>query len=106
VGDMRVGARANGFNPGDRVRVLVRPEKITISAAASPYALAGRIESVVYLGESTQWQISIDGSQTIIAQEQNRQPFQSGETRIGQMVFISWDPENAMILNRSQEIPK
>lgn len=98
VGNMRFGARANGVKPGERVRVLVRPEKISISSVASPNGLAGKIESVVYLGESTQWQISIDGGQTITAQEQNRRGFQSGETRIGETVYVSWDPESAMVL--------
>lgn len=99
IGNTKVSARADGAKLGERVRVLVRPEKISISAVASPNALAGKIESVIYLGESTQWQISIDGGQAITVLEQNRQPFQSGETRIGQTVYVSWDPESAMILN-------
>jgi spermidine/putrescine transport system ATP-binding protein len=103
IGNIRVGARADGAKPGDRVRVLIRPEKINLSAVASPSALAGKIESVVYLGESTQWQISIDGGQAITVLEQNRQPFQSGETRIGQTVYVSWDPENAVILKDKGE---
>ncbi|PYT02454.1 MAG: spermidine/putrescine ABC transporter ATP-binding protein, partial [Acidobacteria bacterium] len=61
IGNTKVNARADGAKLGDRVRVLVRPEKISISTVASPNALAGKIESVVYLGESTQWRISIEG---------------------------------------------
>lgn len=99
IGNMRVGARANGVKLGERVRVLVRPEKINISSDASPLALAGKVESAVYLGESTQWKISIEGGQALTALEQNRRAFQSGETRIGQTVYVSWDPENAVILN-------
>jgi ABC-type Fe3+/spermidine/putrescine transport system ATPase subunit len=99
VGNMKVSARTNVVKSGERVRVLVRPEKISISTVASPNAIAGKIDSVVYLGESTQWQISIDGGQAITVLEQNRQPFQSGESRIGQTVYLSWDPENAVILN-------
>lgn len=98
IGNRKVSARANGVKPGERVRVLVRPEKITISSDASPLALAGKIESAVYLGESTQWQIRIEGGPAITVLEQNRQPFQSGENRIGQTVYVSWDPESAMIL--------
>jgi len=99
IGNTKVSARADGAKLGDRVRVLVRPEKISISTVASPNALAGKIESVVYLGESTQWRISIEGGQAITVVEQNRQPFQSPETRIGQTVYLSWNPENAVILN-------
>ncbi|MEK6323384.1 MAG: ABC transporter ATP-binding protein [Acidobacteriota bacterium] len=99
IGNTRVSARANGVKPGERVRVLVRPEKISISSDASPHALAGKIESAVYLGESTQWKISIEGGQAITVLEQNRQPFQSAQTRVGQTVYVSWDPESAVILN-------
>lgn len=98
IGGARVSARANGVKPGERVRVLVRPEKISISSDASPEALAGKIESAVYLGESTRWRISIEGGQAITVLEQNRQPFQSAQTRIGHTVFVSWDPESAVIL--------
>src|SRR5438309_1555351 len=58
VGDARIPAQANGVEPGQSVRLLVRPEKISISTEPSPQALAGKIESAIYLGESTQWRIA------------------------------------------------
>jgi len=98
VGNATIGARANTAKPGERVRVLVRPEKISISSDSSPYALEGKVESAVYLGESTQWIISIEGGQSITVLEQNRKPFQSADARIGRPVFISWDPESTVVL--------
>jgi spermidine/putrescine transport system ATP-binding protein len=100
VGDARIDVQANGVEPGQTVRLLVRPEKINISTEASPQALAGKIESAVYLGESTQWRIAIDGGQSISVLEQNRQPFKSVESRLGQTVFLNWEPENAVMLRR------
>jgi len=98
IADGSVRVHTVDFVPGDRVRILVRPEKISISTAASTAALLGKIESTVYLGESTQWKISIGDGQVITVVEQNRGPFQPAETRIGQQVFLSWEPESAVIL--------
>lgn len=104
IGGSRVGANAAGLTPGQRVRLLVRPEKIRISAEASEQGLAARIESAVYLGESTQWRMSLDGGQPITALEQNTQPFDSARSRIGERVFVSWEPESAVILPGSAGI--
>jgi spermidine/putrescine transport system ATP-binding protein len=98
VGGARIAVQANGIEPGQRVRLLIRPEKISISTEASPQALAGKIESAVYLGESTQWRIAIDGGQSITVLEQNRQPFKSVESRLGQTVFLNWEPDSAVML--------
>src|SRR5215510_3705177 len=98
VGDARVYAGGSGIAYGERVRLLVRPEKIIISSDASEHALHGKIESAVYLGESTQWRILIASGQVITVLEQNRQAFQSSQSRIGQTVFVSWEAESAVLL--------
>ena len=98
LGSARIGAHADGVKPGQRVRLLVRPEKISILPEASPGSPSGRIESAVYLGESTQWRVAIENGQTLTVLEQNREPFQAAQTRIGQTVGVSWEPESAVIL--------
>ncbi len=98
VGDARVHANGIGIAAGERTRLLVRPEKITISSNALEQALPCTIESAVYLGESTQWRVSIPGGQVITVLEQNRQPFQSSQSSIGQKVFVSWEAESAVLL--------
>jgi spermidine/putrescine transport system ATP-binding protein len=98
VADAQIHASGHGIEAGQRARLLVRPEKINISSHASERALPGTIESAVYLGESTQWRVSIAGGQMIKVLEQNRQPFQSTQNRIGQAVFISWEDESAVLL--------
>lgn len=97
VGNSRVGAHADGVKPGERVRVLVRPEKITIVETV-PGSPSGRIDSAAYLGESTQWRVTIENGQTLTVLEQNREPFQDTQARIGQTVGLSWEPESAVIL--------
>jgi spermidine/putrescine transport system ATP-binding protein len=94
---VNVGANAVALKPGQNVRLLVRPEKITISSEASDQGLGAKIEAAVYLGESTQWRMSLDGGQAITVLGQNTQPFDSARSRIGEKVFVSWAPESAVI---------
>ncbi len=98
LGDMKVAVQGNGVSPGQRVRVMVRPEKIRLSPDSSIESLRGTIEAAVYLGESTQWRVLLDGGQAITALEQNREPFHSDQSRIGQTVTIIWEPGSAVIL--------
>jgi spermidine/putrescine transport system ATP-binding protein len=93
-----VGANAIGLKRGEGVRLLVRPEKIRISAQGSEEAVTARIESAVYLGESTQWRVSLAGGQTLTVLEQNTLPFDSARSRVGEEVFVSWAPESVVIL--------
>lgn len=98
VGDARVGARADTAVPGERVRVLIRPEKISIASLTTHDSLFGKIDAATYLGESTQWLVSIDTGQILTVIEQNREPYQTAQARIGQTVGVSWQPESAVIL--------
>jgi len=100
VGRARVQAQGNGLHAGERVRLLIRPEKISISAEPEPHLLSGRIDSAVYLGESTQWKITIEDGQALTVLEQNHEPFHSAQARIGQRVGVSWEPECAVIMKR------
>jgi spermidine/putrescine transport system ATP-binding protein len=98
VGNARVGAHADDVKPGERVRVLVRPEKISMAPGASHGLPSGRIDSAAYLGESTQFRVTLESGQTLTVLEQNREPFQAVQGRIGQTVGVSWEPESAVIL--------
>jgi spermidine/putrescine transport system ATP-binding protein len=98
LGNARLQALANGVEPGDRVRMMIRPEKIKMVAGNAGAALAGSIESIVYLGESTQWKVLIEGGQLITVVRQNHDPFDPTHVQIGQSVSLSWDPASAVIL--------
>lgn len=98
IGGARVCTKGVGFEVGQQARLLVRPEKISISSDASEQSLAAKIESAIYLGESTQWQVSIADGKLITVIEQNRQPFHSAQSRIGQKVFVSWEPDSAVLM--------
>jgi spermidine/putrescine transport system ATP-binding protein len=98
IANVPIAVQGNGVAVGERIRLMVRPEKIKLSATSTDRALRGQIESAVYLGESTQWQVALDGGQAITALEQNHQPFDSTQERIGQVVAVSWEPASAVIL--------
>ncbi|MFY9610925.1 MAG: ABC transporter ATP-binding protein [Blastocatellia bacterium] len=98
LGAVKISARSNQVRPGDRVRVMLRPEKLCLETEASDGAIRGTIESAVYLGESTQWKIAIEGERIFTVLEQNRQRHQSTHARIGETVFLTWQPESAVIL--------
>jgi spermidine/putrescine transport system ATP-binding protein len=98
VGNARVGALANTAKAGERVRVLIRPEKISISSVSAANSLSGKIDSAVYLGDVTQWRVTIGTGQTLTVLEQNREPYRAAQGRTGQTVSLSWGPESAVIL--------
>jgi spermidine/putrescine transport system ATP-binding protein len=98
LGKATITVRAGKLCRGERVRVMVRPEKIRLSFDGPGRALEGRIESAVYLGDSTQWRVILEGGQAITALEQNRVPFRSCQSRAGQRVCVSWDADSAVIL--------
>jgi spermidine/putrescine transport system ATP-binding protein len=98
LGASRIRAGSNGVRAGDRVRVMLRPEKLCLETEGSDGALRGTIESAVYLGESTQWKVAIEGERIFTVLEQNRRRHQSTHVQIGETVFITWQPESAVIL--------
>jgi spermidine/putrescine transport system ATP-binding protein len=100
IGESKVRVESGGIGAGERVRVLIRPEKISLLPGASSESLSGHINAVVYLGESTQWRVQLDDGQVIAVLEQNREPSRSGQSRVGERVSISWEPGSAVILRR------
>ena len=100
IGDSKVKVEITGINLGERVRMLIRPEKISLSAEGTKASLAGKIGSAIYLGECTQWKVRLEDGQEIAVLEQNREASRSTQSRIGEKVFVNWDPASAVILRR------
>jgi spermidine/putrescine transport system ATP-binding protein len=98
IGQSEARAQDAETKVGERVRLMIRPEKIRLSANSSGDALAGKIEQGVYLGESTQWKVRIDCGQELTVVEQNREPSESISSRVGESVSVSWEPSSAVVL--------
>jgi spermidine/putrescine transport system ATP-binding protein len=102
LGPHKVGARApdgsSAKELGDSVSIMVRPERIQIVSPGADLGLPGKIQSQVYLGESTRWTVRLDDGMEIQVVEQNseveRSAFASGSD-----VAVRWEPANAVLLS-------
>jgi spermidine/putrescine transport system ATP-binding protein len=103
-GGAKFSVPGNGVAAGEKVKIMVRPEKIKLAQCGASTAengnLSGKVESAMYLGESTQWRVVIAGGQVITVLEQNHDSAQAVERRIGQAVILSWEPNSAVLLQQ------
>jgi ABC-type Fe3+/spermidine/putrescine transport system ATPase subunit len=98
TGTARIQIHHRTLEPGRQVRLMIRPEKIQLVDPDCGKGLAGRIVSVVYLGEAMRLQVEIEGGRLLTVLEQNREPRSAGELQIGQRVSLVWDPASAVVL--------
>jgi spermidine/putrescine transport system ATP-binding protein len=98
LGSSNVLISGNQSVVGEPVKVMIRPEKIRLGSDVTAGQLQGVITSAVYLGESTQLKVTLDGGPEVMVLEQNRDVSQSSRINVGKPVSVSWDPESAVIL--------
>jgi len=93
-----LGARvalATGRPAGSAVRLVIRPEMIGIAPAASSVP-TGRVEQRTFLGEKTDYQVSLGGERLQVATTDHyRQP----PIDVGQSVAVHFHPEGIHILD-------
>jgi spermidine/putrescine transport system ATP-binding protein len=92
-----------GAEVGAPLDLTVRPEKIVISAARPEpgrCALKGRVKEVVYLGTSTQYEVTIDNGTDLTVFLQNASD-SSDVARREDDVWLSWRPEHSLALASS-----
>jgi putative spermidine/putrescine transport system ATP-binding protein len=91
---------ADAASPGDRVHVVVRPERIAVSeATAAPDGwnrLGGRIEEVIYVGEATKYRVRTAAGQLIRVKQLNRRLSPTYEA--GCDVMLCWHVSDSRIL--------
>ena len=88
LGRMDLPRRAN-LSAGARVIVAIRPEKLTLSREVTP--ASGRVVAVSYLGDRSQFQVSVNGA-TVIVAAQNGAAF-----AIGEAVQVAWAADAVML---------
>jgi spermidine/putrescine transport system ATP-binding protein len=81
--------------PGDSVRVMVRPEKVVFLPEGAAGTLNGKVEDGLYLGDCTRWRVRIADGQELTVHEQNRGP--GHFERIGKSITMHWDPRSAVL---------
>jgi spermidine/putrescine transport system ATP-binding protein len=104
AGDDRIVVPAPNVNAGDEIEITVRPEKITLSPAdAGPAdvitatgacALRGTVTEVVYLGTSTNYNVTTSAGAEIVIYSQNSSDTGTGAQR-GDSVWLRWAPEHS-----------
>jgi spermidine/putrescine transport system ATP-binding protein len=108
----RIVVPAAGKQPGDELEITVRPEKITLVAggadAAPPArvsqddcALRGTVTEVVYLGTSTNYNVTTSAGAEVVVYSQNSANDSAGPQR-GDQVWLRWDPANSYAIGSTQ----
>lgn len=87
---------------GEKVTLVVRPEKLTIRASAAPAiteddpqnSLSGKIERLVYLGSNTTYVVRHKSGELTV----NQQNIAEEPLPAGTQVVLSWLPEHSVLL--------
>ncbi|HEY1702237.1 MAG TPA: ABC transporter ATP-binding protein [Trebonia sp.] len=96
----RIIVRAPGKRTGDTAEITVRPEKITLTAGTpatgtpgpeDTCALRGTVTEVVYLGTSTNYNITTSSGDEVVVFLQNACDSSDSAVR-GDDVWLTWDP--------------
>src|SRR5262249_16782705 len=102
IGAHKMGCRApagrSSADQGEPVSIMVRPEKILIRPQGTDSGLPGKIQSHVYLGESTRWTIRLANGSDIQVVEQNRAAEGSVYFAPGDDITLEWEPSSAVLL--------
>src|SRR5205814_10721146 len=101
-GGLRVRADApSGTEPGTKVDVAVRPEKIqmTLDApVAAANALEGTVVDFVYQGAVTEYQVAPpSGPPVRVVVQNSREAWEPERVPVGHRVYLSW-PEGASLI--------
>ncbi|MCB0185745.1 MAG: ABC transporter ATP-binding protein, partial [Caldilineaceae bacterium] len=89
--------------PGARVTIAIRPEKIFLGAGNAPAgqenSYSGRVEEIIYIGTDTYYHIRLAGDILIVARQQNQD--YTGKAAMlaeGAPAYVSWRAHNASLL--------
>lgn len=81
----------------------IRPEKIFISKTEAKNfsnQIKGQVESIVYHGRSTQYNVLVENNVKIQVFEQNEEHFPHEDIDYDDHVYLYWQKENAVLLER------
>jgi spermidine/putrescine transport system ATP-binding protein len=98
-----ISARYDWMQEGAQLYMAVRPEKIWISKKKesdfSNHAV-GIVESIVYHGPATQYNIRLKNDMKLQVFEQNEEHFPKEKIDYDDEVHVHWQRENALLLER------
>jgi spermidine/putrescine transport system ATP-binding protein len=88
---------------GDQLIMSIRPEKILISAherEGFSNCLFGTVQTIVYHGRSTQYDVKVKSDQIVRVFEQNEEHFPQQVIDYDMQVYLYWQQENMVVLER------
>jgi spermidine/putrescine transport system ATP-binding protein len=108
-GGERIIVPAPAARPGDELEITVRPEKITLTAAATEAApeaghcaLRGTVTEVVYLGTSTNYNVTTAaGAEVVVFSQNSSVAVAEHAVGRGDTVWLHWDPANSYAIGSS-----
>ncbi len=89
--------------PGNSIVMSIRPEKFFITKkemSGFSHRLKGIVESMVYHGRSTQYNIRLENQQLIQVFEQNEEHFPQQVIDYDNELYLYWQKENVVIVER------
>lgn len=98
-----IPAQKSWMVDGARIFMSIRPEKILISkkeVGGFSNHIAGIVESIVYHGRSTQYNIRLKNNFLLQVFEQNEEHFEREIIDYDDQVHLYWQKENALLLER------
>uniref|UniRef100_UPI002FCAE3C4 TOBE domain-containing protein n=1 Tax=Bosea sp. (in: a-proteobacteria) TaxID=1871050 RepID=UPI002FCAE3C4 len=97
--ERRLRAQASGNEAaGAKVRLMVRPESLTVTpqAPAAGNALAGTLLETLFVGGTTRQYVALDGLGTIFCLELTAPA--ARQLKAGEKVFVGWAQERGVVL--------
>jgi spermidine/putrescine transport system ATP-binding protein len=109
AGAERLVVTAKDAKKGDTLEVTIRPEKITLSRAepgksadnSNMCALRGTISEVVYLGTSTNYNVTTSSGDEVVVFLQNAHDATDTAGR-GDDVWLTWDPAHSYAIGSAE----
>jgi spermidine/putrescine ABC transporter ATP-binding subunit len=90
---------ASGFGEGDRVRLAIRPERLSLQCSTGGHTgegLPATVQSVVYLGSHLRVLLRTGSGRTIVARAPSRSNL--ADLQEGAGVFATWLPDEAVLV--------
>lgn len=98
-----IGEKKTWMSDGKTVFMSIRPEKILITKKQVKdfsNMITGTVQSIVYHGRSTQYNVLVQNSMVVQVFEQNEQHFPQEEIDYDNLVYLHWQKENAVVMER------
>lgn len=101
--DVTVSKEKEWMKNGNNVFMSIRPEKIDISKTSMTgfsNALQATVQSIVYHGRSTQYNVLLENGEVIQVFEQNEEHFPQEVIDYDDHVYLYWQKENVVLLEK------